>query len=147
MDKKLEDKIKRFHENRDKSRDHWKKDPLTGREFNYPIYFYIGNRYLGMGFIPEGSMSCHRREAARKAGINYYNGIKIGNRDLRNTRIKCKNGKIRKDVDFIHPSDFPESESIFPKAMHGGSLTKRQFRKHLYKHKLDEKNIQALRNR
>ena len=89
-----------------------KIDPINGMRINLPIKFYLGKRYLGIGFITEFSDAKQRREAARKIGIKYYDGVIIQDRDLRNIRVTTKNGKVRKDLDFIHPSDFPASSSI-----------------------------------
>lgn len=73
---------------------------INGSKINLPIKFYLYDKYLGIGFITEGSDSKQRKEAARKVGILYYNGIIIQNRDLRNFRIKLKDGKIIRAIDF-----------------------------------------------
>lgn len=78
-----------------------KLDPITGLPFNGLIRFYLYGRYLGCGFIPaQFSFPSHRREAARRAGIKYYNGITINGRDLRDVRITTNSGKKVRDVDF-----------------------------------------------
>lgn len=113
MDKELEQKIEQFNATRDKSRDHWKKSNETGCTYNTPIKFYLGKKYLGCGFVTEFSTGKMRRDCARKLGITYYDGIVFNkNRDMRSFRIKTKNGKMRKDVDFVDPSDFPVTNSI-----------------------------------
>lgn len=129
------------HQKNNKSRAHWKKDPETNLPYTVPIAFYLGRRYLGCGWVPEFSRSHHRREAARKVGILYYNGIVFNKgkhlRDMRNWKIKCRNGKIRKDIDFIHPSDFPKSNIGILSGSDLPPMTRRQYRKALKMNRAD----------
>jgi len=113
MNKELEESIEKYKDALANSpRKHWKVDKTTGRYINVFLKFYLNGRYLGAGYVTEGSWREHRRELARRLGITYYNGLVFGNRDMRNMKVVTKQGKTRKDIDFIHPSDFPKSHFL-----------------------------------
>lgn len=113
MDKELEKQIERLKSiQRNDPRSHWKTDPINGMHYTVFCKFYLYNRFLGAAYIPEGSMAIHRRKAAQSLGITYYNGLVFNNRDMRSVRVKCKNGKIRRDIDFIPKEDFPGSMDL-----------------------------------
>ncbi len=83
-----------------------KIDPQTGLPINLPIKFYLYDKYLGIGYISEGSFPEQRRAAAKKLGIHYYNGIIIQNRDLRKMRFLDAKNKIRRDIDFMRHRNY-----------------------------------------
>lgn len=142
MDTKLVKKLKELHENDPRS--HWKRTPDTGMTYNNPARFYLNNKYLGQAFIPELSMSHHRREAARKKGIMYYNRIVIGKRELKAVFVGIS-GKKYKAFDFIPEYDKPwrRPQLSDPDALtlNGKPVTARTYRRAMHKQRKENANL------
>lgn len=69
------------------------------------IEFYLGNKRLGSGYVKMWSTEKDRRSVARKMGILYYDGVKIGG--VCGPVWKMVDGKKVRYSDFDIPGILP----------------------------------------